>query len=417
MKHILIVNQHGENRGDEAAMRAMLDGFEQRLRDVRFTLLYQFQDRSLRLKFRQQVDALPIVLPPVEYLRAALFSVGNVARLDLGTILSPTMRQIVRAYTSADLVVSAPGGPYFGDIYANHELVHWWYIWLGKRFRKPLFLYAPSAGPFHNKLLNPVRRRMYRLFDVIVTREEISAQNLHGLLGADTPVQVTADSAIQSTVAPASRAEYFAARASSLSGKFLIAVSLNQYKYPGAPDPDALRRHYDRTLLGLLQHLHGKRDCHFLLLPQLYGKVHSDVPYLRVMAAQLPSGVSWEVVDPELDSDRQRGIFAMCDLHVASRYHPAIFGNIGITPGICIYYEHKALGFMAQLGLERYAFDIRHLELDRLRNAADDILQNREHLVEHLKERVPVLQSRARRSTELAIELLERHDSSLKASA
>jgi colanic acid/amylovoran biosynthesis protein len=417
MKHILIVNQHGENRGDEAAMRAMLDGFERQLGDVRFTVLYQFQDRSLRLKFRQQVEALPIVLPPVEYLRAALFSVGNVARLDLGAILSPTMRQIIRAYASADLVVSAPGGPYFGDIYADHELVHWWYVWLGHRFRKPLFLYAPSAGPFQNRLLNPVRRRMYRLFDVLVTREEISEQNLHVLLGADTRVHVTADSAIQSTVEPASRSEYFTTRAHALSGKFLIAVSLNRYKYPGAPNPDALRAHYDRTLLALLQHLNGKRDCHLLLLPQLYGKVHSDLPYLQSMGAQLPNGVSWEVVDPELDSDRQRAIFAMCDLHVASRYHPAIFGNIGLTPGLCIYYEHKALGFMAQLGLDRYAFDIRHLELDKLTAAADDILQTREQLVEHLKARVPLLQSRARRSTELAVDLLLSGRNALKASA
>jgi colanic acid/amylovoran biosynthesis protein len=248
---------------------------------------------------------------------------------------------------------------------------------------------------------------MYRLFDVLVTREEISERYLRTLLGPEIPIHVTADSAIQSAISPAARTEYFRGRDGSLVGKFLVAVSLNRYKYPGASNPDALRAQYDRTLLGLLRHLNDKRDCHFLLLPQLYGKVHSDVPYLKGMAAQLPAGVSWELVDPELDSDAQRAIFAMCDLHVASRYHPAIFGNVGLTPGLCIYYEHKALGFMAQLGLERYAFDIRQLELEPLCNAADDLLKNHRQIVEHLRARVPLLQSRSRRSTELAVELLK----------
>ncbi|HTV18902.1 MAG TPA: polysaccharide pyruvyl transferase family protein [Polyangiaceae bacterium] len=410
MKHILIVNQHGENRGDEAAMNAMLSRFEQELGNVRFTLLYQFRDKSLRLKFKQQVTDLPIVLPPGDYLRAAFFSLADLSKLDLRMILTPTMRQIIEAYESADMVVSAPGGPYFGDIYANHELVHWWYIWLGHRFGKPLFLYAPSAGPFQNALLNPIRRRMYRLFDVLVTREEISQRNLHRLLGKDTLVHVTADSAIQSSVPAASRSDHFAGERAHLASKFLVAVSLNDYKYPGETRPNELREQYNRAMLTLLHHLHGRRDCHFLLLPQLHGKVHSDVPFLQAMAQRLDKGVSWELIDPAFDSDQQRALFAMCDFHVASRYHPAIFGHTGLTPGICIYYEHKALGFMAQLGLERYAFDIRRPDASALCRAADDILQNHGNIVQHLEQRVPELRQRARRSTELAVELLRRHD-------
>ena len=57
----------------------------------------------------------------------------------------------------------------------------------------------------------------------------------------------------------------------------------------------------------------------------------------------------------------------MCDLHLAIRYHPAIVGNTGPVPGLCIYYEHKALGFMQQLGLERFAVDIRKLDIAQLR--------------------------------------------------
>jgi len=416
MKHILIINQHGENRGDEAAMRAMLAGFREELGDVRFTLLYQFKDRSLRLSFREQVKDLPIVLPPLDYMRALLYSATNLVRIDLKSVLSSAMRPIIDAYRSADLVVSAPGGPYFGDIYINHEIVHWWYVWLAIRFNKPLFLYAPSAGPFESKLMNPIRRRLYKKFDVLVTREEISQKFLQDLLGEQTKVHVTADSAIQQSFQPLERSRYFRGERATLADKFLVAVSLNNYRYPGAPNPGQLREEYNRSMLGLIEHLARRKDCHFLLVPQLYGAAHSDAPFLLEIGAKLSPDVSFEVVEPETDSDTQRRLFAMADLHVASRYHPAIFGHMGYTPGICIYYEHKALGFMKQLGLERFAFDIREPRLDRLCQAADELLEQREQIIAHLGQRVPALQKRARRTTDLAVELLKSREAARRVS-
>jgi polysaccharide pyruvyl transferase WcaK-like protein len=254
--------------------------------------------------------------------------------------------------------------------------------------------------------MNPIRRQLYRKFDVLVTREEISQKYLHGLLGEQTKIHVTADSAIQQSFGPLERHGYFKGERAGLAEKFLVAVSLNNYKYPGAPNPERLREEYNRSMLGLIEHLARRKDSHFLLVPQLYGNAHSDVPFLREIGAKLPSDVSWELFDAEADSDTQRRLFAMCDLHLASRYHPAIFGHTGYTPGICIYYEHKALGFMTQLGLERFAFDIRDPNLDRLRQAADELLERREQIIEQLKQRVPELQKRARRTTDLAVELL-----------
>ena len=185
-------------------------------------------------------------------------------------------------------------------------------------------------------------------------------------------------------------------------------MSLNNYRYPGSGNVAELRRHYDEVVTGVLSHLSRRRPCHFLLVPQLYGHVHTDVPYLEKIGRRLPDPTSWELVDPDLDADMQRRLFAMCDMHIASRYHPAIFGNTVFVPGICIYYEHKALGFMQQLGLERFAFDILALDERRLEEAMDEILEHREGLVQYLRQRVPEVQANARRTTTLAVSLLER---------
>ena len=404
--HILIVNQHGENRGDEAAMRAMLASFVDELGEVDFTLLYQFRDRGLRLSFKENVRDLPIIIPPTEALGLVLFSGARLGHARLQSLLGPTTRQIIDAYERADLVVSAPGGPYFGDIYRNHELVHWFYIWLASVYRKPAFLYATSAGPFETPGLNAVRKHLYRKFDLLCTRESLSAAHIEELLGPGTQVHVTADSALQQTFEPMPRESYFRGDRAHLAGKFLVAVSLLDFRYPGASDVDTRKRHYDATMIETLSHLAARRDCHFLFFPQLYGEVHQDAPYLERMASRLPDDSSWEIVSTELDSDAHRELFAMSDFHVASRYHPAIFGNSGLTPGICIYYEHKALGFMQQLGLERLAFDIWEVQASELCDAIDEALAERETLIETLKQRIPLLCQLSRQTTKLAVSLL-----------
>lgn len=409
MTHILIINQHGENRGDEAAMRAMLASFKHHIPDATFTLLYQFRDRSLRLQFSEEVEDLPIVLPAIDYLRGGAFSLFKSIGLDLRWLLPGVLKQTMNAYERADLVVSAPGGPYFGDIYVNHEIVHWWYVFLASQFKKPLFLYATSAGPFNIKAMNVVRRWLYRKFDKLVTREEISAKHVEDLLGTPGAIEVTADSAIQQSFEPYPRSEWFTGDKAGMADKFLVAVSLNDYRYPGSIDPSESKRRYNAAMLTTLQHLASRGNTHFIFLPQLYGKVHSDEPYLRHMAEQLPEDASWEIIDSDLDSVMQRRLFAMCDIHLASRYHPAIFGNTAYVPGICIYYEHKAQGFMSQLGLDRYAFDINSVSAEPLCAAIDDIIEHREELVAHLRERVPALQERSARTTKLAVELLSQH--------
>jgi polysaccharide pyruvyl transferase WcaK-like protein len=405
--HILILNQHGENRGDEAAMRAMLARLEDAVEGpVRFTVLYQFRDREIRLEFPQDVEMLPIIMPLSEAGSLGLFALLKKVGLNAPAVLLGKSKDIAAAYGDADLVLSAPGGPYFGDIYASHEIVHWFFVWLASLYGKRLGLYAPSAGPFRKRLLNVVRRRLYKSFDVLSSREEISADYIRELLGPDSEVHVTADSALQVRLDPMPREEYFTGDRASLAKRFIVGVSAIDYAYPGADDADTLRQRYEDAMIELIAHIASSRESHFLLVPQLHGRFHSDVPFLRHLGSRLPSDVSWEIVDDQLSSDDQRRIFGMADMFIASRYHPGIFASSAGVPGICIYYEHKALGFMRQLDLEELAFDIRNLEASQLIRAADRVMNQRDALHAHIEKRLPDLVATARRTTELVSALV-----------
>jgi colanic acid/amylovoran biosynthesis protein len=136
-RHVLVVNQHGDNTGDESAVRGMLAGLEEHLAPVRFTVVHQFRERSSEVDVDQPVRWITMVLPGTEPLRLVVYSLLMLVRLRRPGILGPVGRATIEAYESADLVVSAPGGPYFGDVYWSHEPVHWFYVWLARWHRVP----------------------------------------------------------------------------------------------------------------------------------------------------------------------------------------------------------------------------------------------------------------------------------------
>ena len=145
-----------------------------------------------------------------------------------------------------------------------------------------------------------------------------------------------------------------------------------------------------------------------MFIPQLYGRVHTDVPYLESLATLLPECASWEIVDSSYDSNMQRSLFGMADICIASRYHPQIFAATAGVPGICIYYEHKAIGFMSFLGMQEFAFDIRNLDAQAMCTKLDEVTERRNELSNLLRERIIPVKERSRKTTVLAAKLFKR---------
>lgn len=410
-KHnVLIVNQHGENRGDEAAMRAMLKGISDLVNDVSYTMVCQFMKRDLKISFKEDVKTLPMLIPFYELFGLVIFTFFKILRVDLAFILGKQSKLIIKSYKKADIVISAPGGPYFGDIYSGllgyHELAHWFMIYIAKLYKKPALLYAPSGGPFHKKWLNPIRRNLYNYFSEILIREEISKSYIEGLIGKDS-VHLAADSALQTTVPSISREEYFKDEYVNYKNKFIVSVSANDYKYPNSSNIEKNKREYFECMIKLISHISENKDSHFIMYPQLYGGVHSDLQFLERLGANLPKSVSWEIVDVNLNSDEQQAIWGMTDFTLASRYHPQIFSAIQHIPYLCIYYEHKQLGFVKALGLEEYAFDIYNLNSAEIIKQLDKAIDERIIISEKIKQNIQPIIERSKLSSKLVAEIFK----------
>lgn len=369
--NVLIVNQHGNNRGDEAALDGMLRGLTEQFGSARFTVVHQFANASVGPALRSDVTWIPHKISAVEALRLVLYVAIRVLRVRPRFLLGRVGKQTIEAYEQADIVISAPGGPYFGDIYINHEFVHWFYVWIAKLHKKPTGLYATSAGPFNKKWANPFRRMTYRCFDTLYVREEISAQHIKDLFGSRSiNVSVSVDAALQVSVPPSDRDQ-----------RRLVVVSAINWAYKGDNNVDERRRQYDSAVVAAVIELVDAASARVVFVPQLHGTRHRDTPYLLHLAIVLRERVNHlpidiEVWDEERDMMSQRSLFASADFVIAGRYHPAVFALSAGVPQVCIPYEHKATGVLALAGLSDVVLPIENVSEQEMKSLAAYVRDN-----------------------------------------
>ncbi len=380
----------------------MLRGIEQRAGDVRFTVIHQFADPSAGPALRRDVEWIPLRIPPVEGLRIVLYVCLRVVGLRPKFLLGRIGKATIAAYESADVVVSAPGGPYFGDLYAGHEPVHWLYVWMARLHRKPCMIYATSAGPFRLRWANPFRRITYRMCDRVIVREEISAGHIRALFGArrrGVEVEVAIDAALQESVAPAPRAD-----------RQRIVVSAINWAYKDDANVAARRENYDESVVGAVLALAADEHTDVIFVPQLHGSVHRDTPYLQTLVERLNArgraNVDASVFDEENDMLAQRALFASADWVVAGRYHPAVFALSAGVPQLCLPYEHKATGVMAAAGLSDVVVPIEEVTPARLVETVAHLKAHRDDIVSRSREAAVRLAAVSARTSDAVLELM-----------
>lgn len=369
----LIVNQHGDNRGDEAALRGMVSAIRARRPNATFMVLHQFAAPASKIDL-DDVEYLPLRVSIVEALRLSMWGAFAFLGLRLSWLPGRVGKQMLSAYQDAAVVISAPGGPYFGDLYVNHEVVHWFYTWLAELHDKPLFLYQPSAGPFNNRVMAPIRRRGYRWFDQLTVRESISADNIETLTGRRP--DLGSDSALHQRVDPVD------------VEPGLVTGTVRD------PGPERRQAHDDAVVDVMVELSETGRRT--MLLPQLHGPRHRDRPYLESLASRARERGADATVGPDtMSSDDQRALVAASDLVLAGRYHPLVFAVSARVPALVIPYEHKAQGIAEAAGIADYIVSLDHVDSDVLLERLGTLLDDLDGVRQTLAANGPTLEAAA----------------------
>lgn len=395
-KKVTIVNAHWSNRGDEAALRPIIDVLLSK--EVCLTIIF---------KDRKDIQGFP-------YDNVKYFSAQFLPE-DMDEILccirngrsntDLNLEKVVNTIKSSDLIVYSPGGAVISSNF-------WWVKQLeyltpficAKEFHIPIVVAAPSIGPFDQAAsLNEVIRNYLLCSKNLIVRETIS-KNYLNKIGIEKAV-VSIDMAFYDDVKVDECDRLFCSDKKLYvffrCYKKIVAITMSDFTWsvPLKNDRDRLKEN-ESVMREFVKRL-TQQGYGVVFVPQLFGN-QNDSEYLE--GFHIPGTF---MLSDVYDTYFQQYIIGKCYALVGMRYHSNIFAAKGGVPFIALGYEEKMYGFMEQWGLTDYLIRIKALNLADLLDKWDNLCRRHDDIQRILKSFRNVWREQSRITMNAIIECLE----------
>lgn len=402
MKEIFIIHAHWNNRGDEAANRALIDELLEGNNDIHISLqinsnvLYEVETLE-----KQGINVLHNRFPKMKNMPEVILMLLSGGRI----ALTKNGKEFIKNLRNADIVVHSPGGPSIGDIYRNAEIPYLMRLLLVKRMKKRYFFYAPSMGPFRSPLRNPIRKRLLKGASGVTLRESIS-KNYVREFAPDVKCEVTLDSAFQHKVDIDKNAEILEkyTELSQFLAKYdkIVGITITDLQWnPLYLGDEKIKENISITFKDFIQYL--KKDNYgVVFIPQLFGSAN-DKKYMTGFAED-----NCFVVNDTYDCYFQQFLISKLYAVVGMRYHSNIFSCKMKVPFISVSYEQKMKGFMESQELTEYCIDIKDLSYKELVKRFELLTESYDDYANKFNIKSEILEKQSRRTTDILLDLLER---------
>jgi colanic acid/amylovoran biosynthesis protein len=345
MLKICIVNAHWSNRGDEAALRPLIDSILNYSSEIELTVIFKDRKEVRQFPYEGRVKYFS-----AQYLPKDLAEVEEI--VEHCDIIANPLSEIVRTLRKQNLIVYSPGGAVISDkFWWTKQLEYLLPFMCAGKFSVPIVVAAPSIGPFDDdKDKNLLRHQWLSYANKICVREPISAEYLKKL--QLTNVEVTIDTAFYDEPHEADVIERWndsgELRDFFLKHKKMVGFTLSdfswnvEYREKGQmiADSEKIVRNFIHKL--------SEKGYGILLIPQLFGN-QNDSEYLKQF-----SETNVFILSDRYDTYFQQYVISKCYAVVGMRYHSNIFAAKMGVPFIAIGYEEKMYGFMENWGLSDF---------------------------------------------------------------
>jgi colanic acid/amylovoran biosynthesis protein len=388
--NILILNTHSVlNSGDAAIVVAEVRLLGEYLGDARIAVTSRTPAVDRGFYERLGVRVLPPLFPAPSVFatrREALFGCAR------GVASVRDKRRLFAAVRDADLVISSGGGYFFSTRRGFPGPMFWQalaHVGLAQRMGKPIVFAPQSVGPFANRLAARAMRRLLSHVSVraILLREPRSLACVHELIGGGPAASRTFLCPDLAFLLEAD-APRGGAAAAPAQRRPVLAVTVRDWLFAdrsSAAGRAAARSSYLVTVADACVHFHRRSSGSVRILPHSRGpgQLEDDRPISRELAGSLRGRIPDECVsllDLAGDDSPQQVMAALADadLVLASRLHSAILAMAAGRPAIVLGYQPKSEGTMALLGLERLCLPMDGLDLSRLAQLIEEVLDNPE---------------------------------------
>ena len=401
---ITIIHAHWNNRGDEAAIRALVDELKIKYPQIIINV-YILSPNAKQFPYEDSDIRLCNVLYPkrkniVDYWLTWLTK-GKMSLLS-------NSKEFIQIVKDSDLVLHAPGGPSIGDIYYNDEKKYLQRLDLIRRMGIKYAFYAPSMGPFRrtDKRRNALRKKVLNGAEFIYLREGQSADYVKGFGIDEKKIKVSLDSAFQHYGNEAKYEkqynEYEELNSFIKSYDRVVGMTITNLNWhPIHSKNEKLAEMIFTTFTDVIEYFKTK-NIGVLFIPQLFGRYHD----YQLMQSYAKSNCF--VMDDLHDCYFQQHIIEKLYAVIGMRYHSNIFSAKMGTPFISIAYEQKMSGFMTLSGLRDYCIDINDLSAKLLIDKYEKLEANYSEFKSILVQKKEEWVKKSHLTTEKVFDLLDR---------
>jgi colanic acid/amylovoran biosynthesis protein len=403
---MFILNAHWTNRGDESAIRAMIDSFKVKLPEYDIKIMLMSEDHSFFPY--EDVEIIPWFPNPDLYLKYKLkwiiqFLEIAIITLSLGKVaISKNGKKFIHTLSKSNVVVHAPGGPNIGDLFSGKlgyfEMIYLFRLTLATLKNKFVYFYAPSMGPFKNKTRNPIRKFILKRVKTLVVRDKISKDYLKSQLNLESIC--TIDSAFQNNISEEYLNKYPNFNPKKFENKKVIGMSISDLEW------HSLHKH-NKNKISSEFYKFAKylidNDYFILLIPQLFDKDNYDAKELKLLKTIQNLNKNKIYILPLVDAYAVQIITSKLFSVVSIRYHQNVFAAKANVPFIAISYEHKTTGLMEALEIPNLEINVNSLSSEKLIETFEFLEKNYMNIKEKLTNTTPAIKKTSQRTTSILI--------------
>lgn len=269
-------------------------------------------------------------------------------------------------------------------------------VFLAHEMNVPVMVYAVSAGPLKNPTARKLVGRALNGAAVVSVRDRQGRQLLEDA-GVRREIDLTADPAL--LLEPEPLPPDTLKREGLESHHRLVGFSVRE-PGPAAPDIDVER--YHAMLANAADFMVERLDASIVFVPMERKKM--DTQHSHAVVAQMRCAPRATVLKGDYTSRQILSLIGNFDFAVGMRLHFLIFAALQGVPFVALPYASKVQGFIEDLQLGIPPMDM--VSAGQLIAWIDQCWDRHNQIRSGIQRLLPALQQRARRTNELAVELL-----------
>jgi polysaccharide pyruvyl transferase CsaB len=290
-----------------------------------------------------------------------------------------------------DLLILGGGG----ILYDEAAAIYLREVELAQEHRVPVLVYAVSAGPLHDAASRTLVRDTLSRVNAVTVRERRAQQLLEEVGLRD--IEVTADPAflLEAEPLPAEALQ----REGLNQNRRLIGLSVRE---PGSAAPDIDETHYHALLANAADYMVDRLDADLVFVPM--EPRQKDTQHCHAVVSKMAHAHQATVLKGEYTSGQLLSLMSHFDFAVGMRLHFLIFAALNRVPFVALPYSSKVAGFLEDLEIAMPP--LKQVNAGQLIAYIDRWWDLRRNLQARLEKTVPEIQTRARRTNEIALRLL-----------